>query len=719
MNRQLSPQQRLRPWLLCGMTALFVARPLFPSESAATHGDGLTAVMLWIALGVFWLLGAIGRPKFQVRFGWTDAAVVLLLGWYVVAGVWAVRHGTPRPALNMLWEWIGMGLSYLLARQFIATAREARAVAAVMVALAVGLSGYGLYQSAYEMPQTRAHYAADPDAALRGAGLWFPPGSPERKLFESRLENPEPMATFALTNSLAALLAPWLVVLAGVGVASVRSRKRLLAVVLCLIPVTACLLLTKSRSGYVAACMGLLLVWLVCRERKARIGWKMPAVAGWIAAVLVAAALIVEGPAVLGKAWKSFGYRVQYWQSSARMIADHPLVGCGPGNFQNAYTQYKLPEASEEVADPHNFLLDVWATAGTPAVLALLAVLGSFTWAMMAGKGGSPKLPHSNPLPKGDGTDGTDESDLNGWKYVLAGGMLGFLLSAPLGLMSAAPPGAAAVLLGLPLAAIAVALLWGWIREGRLPGLLPAVGVVVLLVALLATGGIGLPSVAGTLWLLLALGLGGRWPRVLPSYAAWSALAVGIALAVTCYTTAYSPVLNCQANLRLAERDSARAVEHLAAAAMADPLAAEPWRQLAAIEFENWWQHPNSEETILRSTQASGKALKLAPNSAAIWLASGDRAYRASFKTDQSGKRLAPHAIVYSVDAYRAAARLYPNSAVYHAKLAEAYRAAGDPSAFRQEAENALRLDDATPHLDKKLPAELRGRLSQGLNHAP
>ena len=50
-----------RPWLLGGMTALFVARPLFPSESAASYGDGLTVVMLWIALGVFWLLGAVGR----------------------------------------------------------------------------------------------------------------------------------------------------------------------------------------------------------------------------------------------------------------------------------------------------------------------------------------------------------------------------------------------------------------------------------------------------------------------------------------------------------------------------------------------------------------------------------------------------------------------------------------------------------------------------------
>ena len=63
------------------------------------------------------------------------------------------------------------------------------------------------------------------------------------------------------------------------------------------------------------------------------------------------------------------------------MIAAHPWLGCGPGNFQEAYTLYKLPEASEEIADPHNFLLEVWATAGTPAAVGLLAVLGCFAFA--------------------------------------------------------------------------------------------------------------------------------------------------------------------------------------------------------------------------------------------------------------------------------------------------------------------------------------------------
>ena len=198
------------------MTAVLVARPLFPSELAAVNGDGLSVVMLWLALGVFWLLGTIGRRKFSLRLGWTDAAVLLLVGWTSVSALWAVRHGTPRPAVNMLWEWIGMGMCFFLARQFIVTPRERRAVAAVMVALAVGISGYGLYQICYELPQTQALYKADPDRALRDAGLWFPPGSPERKAFEDRLANRQPMATFALTNSLAAFLAPWAVMLVGV-----------------------------------------------------------------------------------------------------------------------------------------------------------------------------------------------------------------------------------------------------------------------------------------------------------------------------------------------------------------------------------------------------------------------------------------------------------------------------------------------------------------------
>ena len=256
--------------------------------------------------------------------------------------------------------------------------------------------------------------------------------------------------------------------------------------------------------------------------------------------------------------------------------------------------------------------------------------------------------------------------------------------------------------------------MWAWIENGRLPRLLPAIGVVVLLIDLLASGGIGFPGVAGTLWLLLALGLPGEPPRVFPPAGAWAALVVALVLVVACYGTAYSPVLDCQGQLRKAEREPARAVEHLEAAAAADPLALEPWRQLAALAFESWWRQP-SEEAFRRFERAVDKTLQLAPNSAPARAAAGDWYLRASLKPEQGGAKIAGEAIKKAVAAYRQAVELYPNSPMYRATLAEACLAAGNPAAFRTAAAAALRLDEATPHIDKKLPDATRDRLTKGL----
>jgi tetratricopeptide (TPR) repeat protein len=241
----------------------------------------------------------------------------------------------------------------------------------------------------------------------------------------------------------------------------------------------------------------------------------------------------------------------------------------------------------------------------------------------------------------------------------------------------------AAVLIGLPLAAAATACTFGWIQDGRLPRLLPAVGVAVLLVDLLTTGGIGFPSVASTLWLLLALGLKGERPRAVRAAAVWAALLVMIGLAVTCFQTAYEPVLSCETQLRMAEREPIQAVEHLEAAAAADPLSAEPWRQLAAIEFDTWLQEP-SADGFRRFEKANAQVLALAPNAAPAWLATGDCYFQAYSKMGPSGERADDDVLKKALNAYRRAVQLYPNNEPYRAKLAKAIQAAGDRPASRR-----------------------------------
>jgi O-antigen ligase len=752
---------RLRPWLLGGMCALFVARPLFPSETATYLGDGLPVVMLWIVLTVVWLLGAIGHPQLRLRFGCTDAAVVLLIGWHTVAALWAAKQLSPRPAVNMLWEWIALGLAFLLARQLIAGRREARAVIVVMIALAVALSGYGLYQYFYELPNTRAQYAADPDGMLRAQGLWYPPGSRERQLFESRLESTEPFATFELTNSLAGYLAPWLVMLVGIaavatvgGDSSRRSnirrtlvgdwsrllQGRVVGAACAALPIAACLLLTKSRSGYVATGLGLILVWLLGRKKTRGLGWKLPAGIAAMATLLIAAAVATGGldRQVLSEASKSLGYRIQYWQSTLQMIADHPLVGCGPGNFQNAYTAYKLPEASEEVADPHNFLMEVWATAGTPAMVALVGALGCFLWVSWRSRkyqGGPQSVweragveeaeqrrepsrtsssarqnPHPKPPPE-------EEETSTAPAFVFGGAVCGFLLAWPLGLISSAPPGLTAVLLGLPLAAGCVAVLAGWVVRGWLPAVLPAVGVLVLLVNLLAAGGIGFPGVAGSLWLLLALGLNAaeaeRPPWTLPRVSVLTMLAVALAAAAACYATAYRPVLCCRGNIRSAQGEMAdgklsMAEMHLRAAAEADPWAAEPWQQLTSLALTRWQQEatPGAFRQFDQYLRRYDEVVEqLTGNSSRAWMAAGEL-HRTAYAI--TGR---PSDIRKAIEAYSRAVELYPNSGLCRAKLALAHQSAGDVRAFRQEADRALRLDEQTPHADNRLPVELRRQL--------
>lgn len=750
----------LRPWLLGGMASLLVARPLFPSESASS-GDGLTVVMLWLVLAVVWLLGAVGRPAFRIRFGATDGAVLAFFALYAVAAIWPSEERSARHALNVLWEWIGLGLCFFLARQLVTTPREVRAVIAMMLALAVAVSGYGLYQYAWEMPQTRARYAADPDRAMRESGLGFAPGTAERKLFEDRLQNKEPMGTFALTNSLAAFLAPWLVILVGIGVQAFsdgggrgnnmigpptnssnpwRVRRpqfrswmaqaaRPWAAVICSVPIVACFALTKSRSGYIAATLGLALAWLLGRTKNKPFRWRLPlAVAGILAAIVVAA-MIVEGPSVLGKGLKSLGYRLQYWHASLQMIADRPWIGCGPGNFQDAYTQYKLPDAAEEIADPHNFALEIWTTAGTPVFLAFVAVLVFFGRVFLGDKQretavleGAASSSSSKNLPSQLGrTPSTaiiSASSSDAWRAIIVGGMAGFLLAVPLGAISVAPPGLAAVFLGVPLALGTVAILFGWIRGGALPRWLPAVGLAVLMIDLLATGGIGFPGVAMTFWLLLALGLYGDEPLALPGGMAWIALGAAAALATACYATAYRPVLACRAQLHRAEQEPAAALEHLEAAAAADPLSAEPWHLLTELRFQAWLQHPTAEH-FDDFEEAEAEVLRRTPRSAAAWLMSGERFLLASSKQGQNGQPWVLDAADKAVNACQQAVLRYPNSAMCRARLAEAHEAAGDRVSFRREATVALELDRTTPHPEKKLPAALRERLVQALSGRP
>ena len=305
--------------------------------------------------------------------------------------------------MNLCLETAGLWLVFVVFRAIFIHPSFQRWTFAFLVSMSLGLSAIAFYQFFDEMPQTRAQYRANPDAALRAAGLWFEPGSPERELFAQRLESVEPNGPFALTNSLAGILVPGLVI--GVSlcfagwprrsrqsktselsrelvVTSVvrRSYRRQITVAiscgLSILPAIFALLLTKSRAGYLAFLTGVGLMAFIRFTGRRR--WKYLAIGVGLVCLLIGIGVGVGGidREIFSEAKKSLGYRLEYWESTTEMILDHPLTGVGPGNFQSIYTQYKRPWSSEEIADPHHFLMELGACYGIPILLLFITLSG-------------------------------------------------------------------------------------------------------------------------------------------------------------------------------------------------------------------------------------------------------------------------------------------------------------------------------------------------------
>jgi O-antigen ligase len=76
----------------------------------------------------------------------------------------------------------------------------------------------------------------------------------------------------------------------------------------------------------------------------------------------------------------SLASRVMIWRSSQLMLSHHPIVGIGPGAFQQKYLDYQEyfpPYLEWAVAHPHNLFLATWLFSG---VLGLVGFFGLILW---------------------------------------------------------------------------------------------------------------------------------------------------------------------------------------------------------------------------------------------------------------------------------------------------------------------------------------------------
>jgi hypothetical protein len=284
-------------------------------------------------------------------------------------------------------------------------------------------------------------------------------------------------------------------------------------------------------------------------------------------------------------------------------------------------------------------------------------------------------------------------------------------------------------------AALSIAPLW---RRVLIQGTALGAAALAVAVNLLAAGGIGIPTVALGLWSLLALGQNLRDDRPCGSLREYESrvpsfvLAVAWAALLGTFVGLLAPFYWSQrfiAEAETARYDAGRYhrpadLDHADAAyrkaVEADGYFIRPWREWAQLHFmalresglkvdddKSRW----SWKTIPYLYQMAAAP----PRNPNAWGIHSERAAAIHQLLKLIGPKLEPLEVIRLrgevVKSTRTASRLNPTSAELHARLAQASADINMYDDAALEAVEALRLDELTPHLDRKLPAAIREHL--------
>ncbi|GAB5403328.1 MAG: hypothetical protein Aurels2KO_15590 [Aureliella sp.] len=686
---------------------------LVPNDATSVFmGSSLPQVLLALFTGTL-AAGSVALLKQAPRISAGDTAIALaILVWLLLTSYLAGHSTNPRTAWIGCWHAIALGATYYTARLVVYDTQSRAIVLSILAAGCIALSVHAIYQTTVDFPANRAAYEADPEGFLKKNNIDAPAGSPTRKRLEDRfLESKEPFATFALANSLAVLLSCGLVLLTGCLVSrdSDTTQWRIVALAVAIVLVLGAWFLTKSRTAYVGIFAGLAYWFLLAKTNNSssqlisrlRIAMAVCAVA-FIGAFVW---FMKNDSLVLSETFYSLRFRLEYWYATAQMIFEYPLSGVGLGNFQDYYPAYKLEQASETIADPHNWFLDIAVCLSVPTAILITGWLARHVMPS-ADKTASPRK-EQEPSPATALLRGVVAGGI-----ALVGGLAlfrqldltAFLISWPAGIL-----GSWCI---YPLS----------VRAAQQPKTLFRAGIVTAVVCLLASGSWQASGLAVPLVILLA-GLAeadgqrdmSTPRRFLPIVAS------SVGLAIFCIQTwlPVTRVWNQRGSLPFA-RDTTEQLEIVESAITADPLDAELLGLKSQI-LASLASQGTASTFASRAEQAADQLdMWLAVDGVAHgnWMIAGSVLLDLAESARRFGGEDQPW-VLSAQQRYAEASLRYPSDVGLHVQVAATALLRSDLETARQEIAEAWRLSEATPHDDKRLnmqeiyvPAGLLDRLS-------
>ncbi|MDR2168634.1 MAG: O-antigen ligase family protein [Planctomycetaceae bacterium] len=705
---------------------------------------------------ILWLIFAVvltslpillKRPTPKLVFNRFDICIYLFFFYVFLSTIWNMFHGAaPRPTINMLSVWILGVTAWFVFRQLLHDTKITGVIFIILTVTIFAESSLAIYQQFIEIPQMKQLIQNDPVNTVKQADPTIEPGTPAWNMVYSRLITALPVGTYPLSNTLGGLLGCWLIFILGIytlGQVNFDSNKiyvnkivkfknvhEIIFALFTLI-LLAAFIFAKSRSAFVAVGFGvILLMFLLVRRRIGKSSRRLLFIVTIIIAVGIAAISMTSGKDLISGAKKSFGFRLEYWTATFDMICDYPVFGCGSGNFKHTYTHYKLPISSEEISDPHNFIVEIASNCGIPAALLFIIGASAICFRIKNGKKNNAALvtaetgsgdvkncqinsdnysDNYSSAVAASSADSICPSISSDWLTLyFAGGLAGCYVAFVLSLYSESPLG-----LDAPLVATFVFILFCFVdmrRFERIPSAVIFVALIVLITHISASSGMSMTNTIILVWLFLSVLANRRSiieTAILQSRLRYAISVTFIILTLFVNFFGFRPVTNSNDVLYRLEfvSDIGDQVLLLETAAKADPYSAAIQERLARVATLCYLQEPNNKKWLETAEKAQAKAMKLAPRSGMI-------RYSCAEMRAEAGRRLKDVKLAESaIEIYREAIKYYPNSAAIHTAFAIILYQLNMKTEAKKQAKIALELDDKMIHTELKIKPDKKKAL--------
>jgi hypothetical protein len=333
--------------------------------------------------------------------------------------------------------------------QLVRSWQRLRVIAGLAAAILAVNTINGIYYRTIDLPEVAQNLEKGKERFLAERG--WTEDSFAWKQFSQRVAAGEMLGPFSSPNTNAAMIVLLGVIVGALVAQRVRDRDEPIWPTLLALAVVASLYVlyyTGARAAIITPLMAIAIIIF---------GWRygsMIAQRRTMLFTIACGAAVFAVVAIIGHGWfhgtlfhDSLTFRWKYWVGSFALFKEHSLLGVGYGNFGYSYLAHRLPEAAEEIKDPHNLFVRAFVELGIVGGLIMIGFIARLAWEVT-------RPIHPPPPAKSGGT---------GFGFIVAVAVMAALLSTMVGIDFGRDPGYVAtellrrlVMVGVVLIALAL-----------------------------------------------------------------------------------------------------------------------------------------------------------------------------------------------------------------------------------------------------------------------